>query len=876
MRVLQSDERSGAGAVAPVARPRLVERLVASAGYPVTLLVAPAGYGKSVVLRQYLAGLREPYVRFALRSEHATLLSFLRGFAEALSDRAPHAITALAGAYERTTTSAKRSNELARWMHAHLESFRGVIAIDDLHAADDDPEVAAFLSSLIERTKGGIRWILASRATNNLPVGTWFAYRDADVPIDEAALRFTLDEVRSAAGTLGLAVRDDELNELLALTEGWPAAMSFALRTSTRSSDLRNVSAITREMIYRFLAEQVYSSLDSDERALLEVAIALPAIDVAVLERAGFDRALPIVERLRARTAFIYEESPRIYQCHELFREFLRHQSALGGRRSQQLVHEKAARALEASGDIEHAIASYVLAGAQSDVVRLLEQHGFDMLERARGDVVARAIEALADPTRRDNATVLGLQGALQAIAGKFSRAESLLRHSLAKAGTNRDLVAIVSLRLASIIANQGGPVAELLGIVGGDDEQSPARRAEALSLMAGQQAVARDLGTAKAALERLEPLLAEIDSDNVRAKVLHFMGIAFHHLGDADRAFKVLTQSRDLAAELHLYSLESRANAVLSNLALHENDDIELQLAYAESAALAAMKAGDAFALRTALLQELSAHMRRGDVEQSIAVEQRLSGIQKDDISNRYLTLFRSARLAWEGRFAEAHQLVASSWDDLPNDFDKVVSGSEYALFLALDGQREASIGLTKEILGRLDSPELSGRFRIRSLAIAKALAGLSEAINGRLTLARRVLRGVKADGDGLIATIVGTVEDILARLRHRGESGADRVKKGIDGLAASGYADLARLLAAVDRVLSIGEEMQPAHGSLTASEICVLKLLNDGLAPKEIAEQTERSVYTVRVHIANIIAKLGCHGRLEAIHVARRQGLI
>ena len=111
-------------------------------GYPVTLLVAPAGYGKSVVLRQYLAGLREPYVRFALRSEHATLLSFLRGFAEALSDRAPHAITALAGAYERTTSSAKRSNELARWMHAHLESFRGVIAIDDLHAANDDPEVA--------------------------------------------------------------------------------------------------------------------------------------------------------------------------------------------------------------------------------------------------------------------------------------------------------------------------------------------------------------------------------------------------------------------------------------------------------------------------------------------------------------------------------------------------------------------------------------------------------------------------------------------------------------------------------------------------------------------------------------------------------------
>ncbi|HZY97273.1 MAG TPA: AAA family ATPase [Candidatus Cybelea sp.] len=569
MRVLQGDERCDAGTFAPVERPRLVERLVASASSPITLLIAPAGYGKSVVLRQYLHGLRDPHVRFALRSEHVTLLSFLRGLAEAMRASAPHAITALAGAYERTTASPKRGAELARWMHAHLESFRGVIAIDDLHVADDDPEVLQFLTALIERTKGRIRWILASRSTTGLPLGTWLGYRDADLPIDEEELRFTLDEVQAAARGLGLAIRNEELSDLLALTEGWPAAMSFALRTSTRSTELRNVSAITREMIYRFLAEQVYSALDNDERALLEVAITLPVIDVGVLESAGFDRALPIVERLRERTAFIYEESPGVYQCHDLFREFLRHQSALGGKRAQQLAHERAARALESSGDIEHAISAYVSAGSAGDVVRLLEQHGFDMLERARGDVVARGIESLDEATRRENATVLALQGTLQAIAGKFARAEALFRRSLARAGTNRNLVAITSLRLASILANQGGDVAELLGTVGDDPDQSPARRAESLSLIAGRQAVAGDLQTTRSALARLEPLLLEIDSEVVRAKVLHYMGIAFHHAGEPEKAVEVLTQSRELAAELHLYSVESRASAVLSNLAL-------------------------------------------------------------------------------------------------------------------------------------------------------------------------------------------------------------------------------------------------------------------------------------------------------------------
>ncbi|MGB8151602.1 MAG: AAA family ATPase, partial [Candidatus Cybelea sp.] len=270
IRTLQGADRADGGTFVPIERPRLVERLSVSASFPIALLVAPAGYGKSVVLRQYLRSLRQPCARFALRAEHATLLSFLRGFVEALGENAPHATAALAGAYERNQASPKRGTDLARWMNVHLESFSGVVAIDDLQIADEDPEIARFLTALIEGSKERIRWILASRSTTGLPIGSWLAYRDAELAIDEHDLRFTFDEAAAAARDLGLSIREDELWDLLELTEGWPAAMSFALRTSTRSSDLRNVSAVTRDMIYRFLAEQVYGTLDDEERSLLE------------------------------------------------------------------------------------------------------------------------------------------------------------------------------------------------------------------------------------------------------------------------------------------------------------------------------------------------------------------------------------------------------------------------------------------------------------------------------------------------------------------------------------------------------------------------------------------------------------------------------
>jgi LuxR family maltose regulon positive regulatory protein len=876
VQTLRGDDQTESATWVPIERPRLIKRLAVSASFPIALLIAPAGYGKSIVLRQYLGSLQQPRVLFALRAEHTTLLSFLRGFAEALGESAPHAITALAGAYERNQASPKRAADLAGWMNAHLESFSGIVAIDDLHVADDDPAVATFLTSLIERSKKRIRWILASRSTTGLPVGTWLAYHDADLAIDELDLQFTFAEATAAARCLGLAIRDDELGDLLGLTEGWPAAVSFALRTSSRSSDLRNVSAVTRDMIYRFLAEQVYDALDEEERSLLEVAMALPTIEVKVLERAGFDRALQIVERLRERTAFIHEESPGVYHCHDLFKSFLLHQNALVGKRSHQIVQERAGRALEESGDIEHAMAAYAAAASREDGLRLLENHGFDLLERARSDVVWRTVKSLDETTQRENATILALHGALQAMAGKFTRAEWLFRRSLARVGDNRDLMATTSLRLASMMANQGQDVSVFLKKVGADLEQSAAHRAEAISLISGQQAASGDPAVAASAAMQVERMLCDVDSDAVRAKVLHHIGIAYHHLGMAARAFEVLRQSCELAADLHLFGLESRANAVLSNLALHEDDDVEQQLHYAELAVASAVRAGDSFALQTALLQMLSGEMRRGDVEASIAIEQRLATIRTNDLASRYLTIFRSARLAWEGRFGEAHRLLSSCWNQMTFSVDRVSCGGEYGLFLALDGKREESAKLVKEILGILELQEVTGLYRIRAAAITRALCALTEAVNGRMTQADRVLSCLRSDKDRIVALVVRIVESIISRLRLGGESGAERVRESVEALKELDYADVARLLKAVDSTIARAASEQPRARGLTQSEVEVLRLLEQGLIPKEIAERTTRSVYTVRAHIANAIAKLHCHGHSEAIRAARRLRLI
>ena len=150
-------------------------------------------------MRQYLESVDTPQVRYDVREQNATLLGFVRGFADVLHDVAPAARKTVSGAYEKSRSSRTPGVDLAMWMHAHIKAFTGLIAIDDLHLAENDPEISKFLVSLINRTRGHVRWMIASRSSLDLPVGSWLAYGEMDLNIDEQDLKFTIEEARETA-----------------------------------------------------------------------------------------------------------------------------------------------------------------------------------------------------------------------------------------------------------------------------------------------------------------------------------------------------------------------------------------------------------------------------------------------------------------------------------------------------------------------------------------------------------------------------------------------------------------------------------------------------------------------------------------------------
>lgn len=863
------------GVFVPIPRRRVTERIASAAMQRVVLIVAPAGYGKSVALGQYLEGVSEPCVRFDVLPDCTALLGFLRGFADAIAHVAPDARATLPGAYEKNASSANAGADLALWMYSHLKEFRGTIAIDDLHVAQDDREVTRFLASLIERTRGGVQWIIASRSTQGLPIGTWLAYSESDLAIDEHDLKFSVEEAKDAARSFRLGVRDDELNELLKLTDGWATAMTFALRSSTRSVDLRSISTMTREMIYRYLAEQVYGTLSEDERAFLETAALLPEIDLGVMVASGFDRAAALLEELRARVAFIQEQASGAYRLHDLFREFVLHERALLGDVDARSRALNVGAALESMGRVVPALRLYVENRDAASIARLLEEHGVELIGKGFVDDVEAAIGSELGVAFERDATVVGLRGLLELHRGRYAQGERLLNKALRLPGPSA-LKGELLLRIAIHQFNQGNDPAESLRQGVSDNGLAASQQLEMEAFLAVCHArFARD-DEALSVAERVASRLADVDGGDAQARILLRLGTVQYFLKRGASAKALLSQAVEMAVERALWGVASRAHLNLSLTVFFGEGDPTLSLWHAQQAAAAATKAGDFRDLQASLLAILSFETRRGNAEQAIQIEKQLAELQLNETQRiSFIVSSQAHRHAWARRFGEAHRLFGSVLDRQQHQADRALVYAMHSFCSAMDGQGKASAASVEKALEIVEVERATGSASgAIQCEMAMLMVVVAEAVAGRMTSAQRTLKRIKASDELVTRSMYAIVEQILRAARAPSYALGD-VEADLEVMRGRGYGGYAiHLLNAIKRITE-----RPESGVevvLTASELRIIQGLASGLTPKDIAVEMGRSVLTVQTHIKNIIDKLGCHGRAEALAAARQLGLL
>jgi LuxR family maltose regulon positive regulatory protein len=886
---VRADGRPDLGGVfRPIDRPRVLDRLATAAQYRIATIIAPAGFGKSVAVRQFLAGVSSSVV-YDVPPDASTLLPFVRGFADALESVVPALRRSLATALDGARSSEAPGRDLAAWVATHIRSLDTLIVVDDLHNGEGDQEISRFITSVVDRTRDGPRWLFSSRSPLQLPVASWLAYGESDLVVDAVDLRFTIDEAKQSARATRVAVRDDELEQILGLIDGWPAALTFALRTSTRASDLRAVSAGTREMVYRYLAEQVWHSLDDRIRGFLRTAAFLPRLETRLAVAAGFDDAASIIESLRERVAFISVLDAGVYKLHDLFRDFVQRQVGLEGDEALRAAQVSAGQLLEKMGMYGEALERFIDARAAREVERVLAAYNFALLDKGCFDIVERAVRSLPGAMVSANPNVLALRAALEDAHGRVDQAERWYAAVLERVTDDVAFRVAVATRYALLLHQQGRsdavPVLEELRersdldtperasvlaileeLLGREDLGTP-ERASVLGMLAMiYSSLSRHDDAQRLISDAID--LAEFTDDSLRARTFaRAATTAFYASEDAKVEYYAREATR-LAIDVGQFGLAARSFSTLT--ALHAfAGRIPVAAWYAAQVAANAEKAGDPQMRVDGLRTLLQLEAERGNAERVAEVDQELSRLTyRGPIGLTGYVFAKALQHVWATQFREAQLVLSSVADRDLAPFQNRIRYALLAAVLAKLGSRAEAL----EALARYDAAvaqDTGARPLLERLrGFADRYTILANILLQRNALAQKALRGSRSQAEDL-----KSFDGLLGAMINRVPEQFERSLRAMRLAGVAGIARFAEVLA--------GEYCTTAAAPddvevLTAVELQVLRAMSHGMGNQAIADDQQRTVNTVRTHVSAILRKLGCASRGEAVARARRQGLV
>ncbi len=840
-------------------RSRVNERLERATRFPVTLIAAPAGFGKSVALRDFADTSRLDAVRYDVHREDGTLLAFVRRLSETLKPVAPSAIAAFPAIHERVLAADEPVLRLSDWFFEHLRRVVCTIVIDDLHYAAVDRASIALLADLIERTTDRIRWIIAARSDVGLPVASWIAYGRMDMPIGEDDLRFTIDEALASADAAAADLDPHEIEALCDLTEGWPVALAIALRTRTYAADLLSASSGTREMVYRYLAEQVFAGLTPDQRAFVLATCVFSTFNATIAQTLG---ASPdVLSDIRSKVAFLNEIGPAEYRYHDLFRDFLEAELRRRGEGDWTRAARRGAELLEQRGDDAGALVLYAKAGESQALLRIVDRKGFSMFEHGQSEALSAALDAIPDELKQADAAALGLRATIEASRGRFELAQRGFITAIDKAG-DPDLRTALVHRYAIELVRHDRDCVGFLEPYAKDGTLSDEQRVPLLGTLATAYLAANRYADALATIQRALDAIDPSMNAEMLAR-LYQQAAYIHDFGpERERARTYAALAIELALPRNLFDVAARAYSALFSVAYNEDDDPIACLKILDKLDECARKGAGNQARVFALMAAYELEVERGD---DAALERLDSALHENQAalprarSETFLPA-DALRAAWVGDFKRALQLLAGTAEQFSSDERRALRAAEIALyaFACADGDRGAAA--LEQAEAALERCTRETRRTIRSrifIALAEMLRGHSSAANRHLTQAERALtpqmRRVRALAHA-------------ARALYRVQlNQADRAARSgvLERLRAEHFGGIARLIEALPFSADSGQ----GYGTLTAAEREILQLLARGGSTKDVAARTGRSPHTVDTHIRSICRKLACSGRREAV---------
>jgi LuxR family maltose regulon positive regulatory protein len=882
-----------------VPRPHLIKRLNAGLGpnhgfaRKLTLISAPAGFGKTTLLSEWIVGCGRPVAWVSLDegdNDPVRFLTYLVGALRNVDKSIGQSVESVLQSPQPSSTTTEPTDQTA-WIETATTALVNdvtaaaaafVLVLDDYHLISAAP-VHRILQFLLQHQPPSMYLVVSTRQDPPLPLPR-LRVRGQMTEIRERDLRFTEKEAAAFLNrTMELHLSTEEVTALETRTEGWIAGLQLAaLSLRERENAGAFIAAFTGDdrHVMDYLIEEVLNRQPEAVRIfLLHTSIlsrlSAPLCDALVFDLGLGDSSQDFLERLDTTNLFLVplDNKREWYRYHHLFADLLN--SCLRQTTSQERIrelHRRASQWHQDHGLLEEAVKHAMAAQDFKRAALMIGENILTMLYRNEPPALLSWIDKLSDLPVQTHLWVNVYHAWTLAMAGQeIARAEALLREAeewfQPDTPGRGDFLGITAAARAYIasLRGDGDRAIELAHLA---EEYLPdanlRARASVVLALADTYFARDDMDSASQALSKMLALGKKEQSPLLTV-------LAMCDLANVNQAQGRLYKANALYERAHqlmlpqggMQSLVRGPFEIGQGGLLCEWNDLQA----ARDHVTVGIEYCQQFRTPSYLVLGYVALMRvlraQGDMEGTLdALRQAEQAIRAYHVQQKPTIQIRAERIRlW---LAMGDLQTTNRWADECGDSEP----EQIALARVYLAQ-----GKVNEALHSLDRQNNAARSGGRTGRLIEILTLQAVALqtqgqqNQALTALEHAL--ILAEPEGYVRIFVNEGAPIGELLRQLVAQGVamDYVNKLLTALSEE---------TRVQRESSRDLDAQPLVDPLSERELEVLRLLAVGLSNKEIAQTLVIAASTVKQHLKSIYGKLDVHSRTQAVARARELNIL